>query len=605
MNLVEQIVRGEWPVADRREVWEWAAQHVDFGNAQAFKGHYNVENVPWTREMLRGFRNPYVRKITFVAPPQESGKTVGAEVCMAWRVATQPAKMAFNTKTNTAAGKWQDTRLPLVMTACRPFKARLSPNPDHTKRGRIVFRDSTFLLIQGAEVDANRQSDSVEVQVNDELHLWEAPWLTQMESRMRAYRETRKQLNISVAGNKGSEFHVAWLEGNQGEWSHHCPACGHPFQYIFDHRHPQCNIRFDLNKVVQHADGRLDLREFTKTVHVLCPQPHCGHRLEYDEEQMARLNRNGVYISQNPDANPEIMSLHVNAFAIGRRPWAQILEPWVRLNLRGGIFAPEILRTFITEDLAEFWEERPIVVSKDIRTGAYTRAEMIAKKWADEWIRVMCIDNQRGAHGDIPHRWFICRAFARDGRSRLVDCGRINEWADVRKKQLELGVLDGPGPRVVVDRRYDPVEVDEVCARFKWFGLMGRDDDEYLHSSHSIHGGKRMLFSEERLIDIGYGTKEEGRRHAIYYLWSSQKVQDVLAALRDGQGETFEVPADIMEFCPEYAEHINSHRQAMEVTRTGQEKRVWKRIGGWPDHLYDCESEAVVLGLMAGVFKRE
>ena len=114
-----------------------------------------------------------------------------------------------------------------------------------------------------------------------------------------------------------------------------------------------------------------------------------------------------------------------------------------------------------------------------------------------------------------------------------------------------------------------------------------------------------MLFSEPREIDIGFGTKEQGRMHAVYHLWAANKVQDILAAVRGGKGGDFEVPSDINEFCPEYAEHINSHRSHIEPDRKGQERRVWKRIGGWPDHLYDCESELTVLGLMAGLYKTE
>ena len=56
---------------------------------------------------------------------------------------------------------------------------------------------------QGAELDANRQSDSVEVQINDECQLWLAPWLTQMHARTRAFRETCKILNIGLGGAKG------------------------------------------------------------------------------------------------------------------------------------------------------------------------------------------------------------------------------------------------------------------------------------------------------------------------------------------------------------------------------------------------------------------
>ena len=55
----------------------------------------------------------------------------------------------------------------------------------------------------------------------------------------------------------------------------------------------------------------------------------------------------------------------------------------------------------------------------------------------------------------------------------------------------------------------------------------------------------------------------------------------------------------------ELAMHMNSHKQFVEPDRSGQDKRVWKRIGDTPDHLYDCVSQAVVSGCMAGIFKKE
>lgn len=610
LDHFQAAARLSFPQTTKEEIWEWASKAVDFGTTEAFKGKYNVMNVPWTKEILRAFRSPYVREITAVMPPQESGKTKSAEVCMAWRVVHQPAKMSFNTTTNSKADAWSETRLEPLFDAIPSFKERMSANRNKKKRRRIVWRDGSFLLIQGAEVPGNRQSDSVEVQINDELMLWERPWMKQMHTRTRAYEETKKILNISLGGKVGGELQEHFLDGNQGEWSHLCPACGRPFSYNFNQRKPNCNVRFDLNAVKQYDDGRLDLREFEKTIYTHCTWEHCSNKLVPEKNLWAQLNRTGVYVPRNPDANPAKVSLHVSSLAIGRRPWVEILEPWVRLNLRGGIFNQEILEEFITHELAEFWEDRPIVVSHDLKLGSYLKKDVLKPgNWKDEWVRVMLIDNQRGKQGDIPHRWYVCRAFARDGRSRLVDCGRINEWEEVRKKQLELGVPDWsaerPGPFVCVDRRWNPVEVDEICAKWKWFGLMGYDQEEFQHSSSSDHAGKRMPFSEERFIDIGFGTQDQGRRHAVYYLWASQKVQDYLAALRDGKAESWEVPADIGSFCPEYADHINSHRQKIENNTKNDERRVWYKLSGWADHLYDCESMAVVLGLMAGVFQRE
>ena len=610
MSQVGRILRRRIVLPENRPIEEWAHEHIDFGRTESYKGAYDVRNVPQTREIFRAFRDPLCREITVVMPPQESGKTKAAEVCMCHRIVNDPAKIAYNTTDNEKAKKWEETRWEPMMLACPLVADKFSDDKNDKKKKRIIFRDRTFLLVQGAAVPGNRQSDTVEVQVNDELHLWERPWHKQMKNRTRAYWKKRKILNISVGGAKGSELEDAWLAGSQSEWCHRCPKCRKPFEYVFDARKPLCNIRFDLSKVITHADGRLDLREFSRTVYVQCPS--CGHRMEYDEERLEAMNAEGVYVPKNPEALPEFVSLHCNAFALGKRPWAEILEPWVRLSVRGGVFSMEIQREFITEELAEFYEERPILVPTELKLADYRRADVLNPgAWADEWIRVMACDNQRGGKGDIQHRWFVCVAMnkpAANGRVkiRLVDAGRIDEWSALRAKQDELGVPEPtperPGPWVVVDRRFDPVGVDEVCARYRWHGFLGHSSDEFEHGQQSPFYGVKQLFSEPRYIDVGFGTAEAGRQFAVYFLWSSQKVQDILAELRK-TGEV-EFPSDLMEFCPEMAEHMSSHRSTMEENAKGQEKRVWVKLSGWPDHLYDCVCEAIVCALMAGVIRK-
>lgn len=621
INLVEKLVRESLPLPDHREIREWAAANVDFGNMEAFKGPYNVENVPWTAEILRAFKDPRVRKISVVMPPQESGKTKAAEVCLSWRISENPAKCAFNAVTNVKALNWSDTRWKqmigndAIRPACRAVKDRLSDSRHDTQKRRIIFRDGSFLIIQGAEVDANRQSDSVEVQINDECQLWLQPWMTQMHARTRAFKDTAKILNIGLGGIIGSEWHQEFYAGNVGEWSHHCPACDKLFQYRFNLRDPKgSNIHFDKTKVQIKTDGTLDYTEFRPTVYATCP--HCGVRIDYDEELIAKMNldsmrRGDGYVYMNPKAPPELVSLHANSFAIGRRPWWQIVEPWIKATMGRSVYATSLIQQFITEELAEFWEERPNVTRKAVKTGDFTRQEMADPAfWKDEWIRLMGIDNQRGAQGDVPHRWFVARAFSRSGASRLIDCGRINEWADVRKKQQELKIPDYsphlPGPWTGVDRQYQPQEVDEVCARYKWYGLMGQDTEKFTHEKGSFFAPNEpqdFYFSDEKTIDIGFGTVEGGRQAAPYYLYAKQKIEDILAALRGGQSESFEAPRDLEQFCPEYFEHINSHHQVMESTKSG-DKLMWRGIGHTPDHLYDCETMLVVFALMAGVYRR-
>jgi hypothetical protein len=603
-------------VPDRREVWEWAGGSkpdrsdaaVNFGNTTSFRGVYDVNNVPWTREFLKACKDAYVREVTFIAPPQDSGKTKAAETYMAYRVCTAPTNIAFNTSTNVKAEQWSETRWEPMLTATPRIAEKFAANKHLKKKRRIIFSDGTFLLIQGAETEGNRASDSVEVHINDEVYVWDRPWLKEMHDRTGAYRDTRKIINVSVAGTKGSELHERFLAGNQLEWQHVCPGCRGLIPYVFNARDPRCNIRFDINAAIMHADGRLDLREFMKTVLVNCPDPKCGRKFGYDRERLAEMNRGGIYIPQNPDADPSIVSLHVNSFALGREPWHEILAPWVKMNIRGGLFTREVLKEFITKKLAEFWDDKPEPVTREVKLSDWTRASVIRpKSWADEVYRVMTVDNQRGERGDIPHRWFACIAFAKDGRMRIVDAGRINEWSALKQKQVELGIPEpteaAPGPWVLVDRRHNPVEVDEMCAKFKWYGMMGSDQAEFVHPPYSPFAGTRQLFSEDRYIDIGFGTSAMGRTYAIYYLWSTQRIQDLTAQLRNGG--MIEFAKDVNGWCPELATHVNSHHQVMERDKNGEEKRTWKRIGDTPDHIWDCICEAVVSGCMAGIYRKE
>lgn len=615
MNGVAELIRDSVRLVDRRSTHEWAGgtpptyedAAINFGNTAAFKGRYDVNNVPWTRRFLEACDSPLVREIVFIAPPQDSGKTKAAETYLARRIVTKPANISFYTTTNVKAEAWGDTRWDPMLKAVKGIRSRYNETAKEKKKRRILFKDGTFLLILGAETDGNRASDSVEVVICDEVYLWERPWLRECYDRTGAYRETRKCIVVSVAGNKRSELHERFLAGTQEEWHHHCPACSRPFAYVFDTKREDCNIRFDLTKVVAHADGRLDLREFAKTIYAECPNPVCKHRMGYDRERLRRLNLGGIYIAKNPDGDPSVVSLHVNAFALGREPWVEILEPWVRMNLRGGVFSAEQLKEFITKKLAEFWDEKPFVVSTELKLAGWTRAEMRPGLWKDELFRVMVGDNQRGARGDIPHRWFGGVAFSKTGTLRVFDGGRVNEWIDFRKKQLELGVQDPtpdkPGPWTMIDRRYDPIMVDEWCAKYHWYGSMGAPQDEFVHPPWSPYAGTRQLFTEPRTIDIGFGTAETGRQYSTYFFWSSQRIQDLLAELRNAG--MIEFARDSTDWCPELATHMNSHRQFIEHDRRGNEVRVWKKIGDTPDHMYDIVSQAVAIGCMAGIYRKE
>lgn len=626
MNVIEQLWRESIPMPDRRTIGEWGAQHVNFGNTTAFKGRYSVENTPWMREVQRAWQDRRCRQIDFIGPPQISGKSTNSELLMAWTICNEPCPMAYNTVNGGKADTFSDTRVERIFAATPELRKRLHPNPHKKTKNKIVWRDATFLLIQGAESEPNRQSDSIERQINDEVNLWERPWLSEMMKRTDAYADTRKVLNTSVGGTTNSEQHEQWMAGSQGEWAIPCPHCAKLFVPDVNWKQPEkSTVKFDMAAVKITSAGNFDFEEFDKGVHCECP--HCKGRIEYNSDELALANRSGGALHANPSALPEHVSLRVNAFTIGRTSWAKLLHPWVKAVMGKSVHSKVEQAQFVRMVLSNFWEETPTVVHKNVPKGNYTRAEMRSPRsaWNDEWIRVMGVDFQHGSKGEGEHMFYVCRALSRDGRSRLVDAGRVQTWEQLRKRQIELGVPDStrdrPGPWVLVDTGYNPQKVNEVCARYKWFGADGMDSPHFVHGPNSEFAGLRMYFSEQKNIDLGYGTAEAGRAFAAQFQWSSQSVQSILAELRAGRAQEWTVPMDIDQFCPEYGEQINSHHQIFKeehrrlklAERTGKpvnqlgrlegDELVWARIGSTPDHLYDCESMICVIGLMAGVFK--
>lgn len=624
MNLIEKLWRDSIPMPDRREIGAWGGEHIDFGNTTAFKGKYSVENTPWMKEVQRAWKDRRCRQIDFIGPPQISGKSTNSEVLIGWNIVNEPCPMSYNTVTGGKADTWSDTRFERLAHSCPPLRQRFHPNPHKKTKNKIIFKDSTFLLIQGAESEPNRQSDSIERQINDEVNLWERPWMEEMINRTNAYPETRKVLNTSVGGTTGSEQHDHWMAGSQGNRAIPCPHCDKLFVPDLDWKEPKkSTMKFDMTAVRVTDRGGFDFTEFDKTVHAECP--HCTRAMKYDRELLAELNRRGEYLHDNPSALPVHVSLRVNAFTIGFEPWPQILHAYVKAVMGKTVNSRMEMAQFVRMVLSSFYEEVPTIVHKNVPRGTYTRAEMVNGKWSDEWIRVMAVDFQHGSKGEGEHVWFAARAFSRDGRSRLIDCGKIKTWEELRARQIELKIPDSTdgrvGPWVLVDTGYNPKKVNEVCARYRWFGADGADTEHFQHGPNSDFAGLKMYFSEPKRVDLGYGTAEAGRAFAIQFQWASQSVQSILAELRAGRAQSWEVPADIDQFCPEYATHINAHHQIFkeehrrqkQAERTGKpmntvgkiegDELVWARIGSSPDHLYDCESMICVMGLMAGVYR--
>src|SRR5581483_9086617 len=120
----------------------------------------------------------------------------------------------------------------------------------------------------------------------------------------------------------------------------------------------------------------------------------------------------------------------------------------------------------------------------------------------------------------------VCRAFAANGDSRLIWCGRLIGFEALREKQQELKVQDS---KVVIDSGYNAADVYAACLRFKWVPCKGEEQD-YFAVTDSKGNQKRTLW-KTTVVDPHYGTSQAGKKQLRLILWATHSVMDRLDRL--------------------------------------------------------------------------
>jgi phage terminase large subunit GpA-like protein len=602
MTSLETIWRAAFTTRDNRSITDWAHEHIKFGSDSPFPGLFDADNVPWTRRIYEAWQDPSVRQIIISGCPQLSGKTIAAQVCMAHTQVNDPSPMGFYADTNGKAERFEATRWRPMLDKCPALADRVRT----ATKGRTIFKDGSFLIILGAEAEANRQSDTLRHIVKDEAWRYGAGWGKQIDNRKEAFDRTGdwKTMALGTGGTKGTEFSNDHASGTCEEWHVPCPHCGGMHDYKWDHSDGGVFEKEDVMK----ADGSLDFRATGQTTHIKCP--HCKQRIEYDREERARANLSGEWIATNEDADPSIVSITISAFVVGK-DWRDIMERWIRIGKGHNVGQKQALKDFIRFVLAQFWEDRPIVVKQEMVTGDYTRADMLDGRMDGEFTRLAAIDYQHGLRGDREHFWFVVRAYRADGSSRLVDCGRVDEVADLDDRLIAAKVervsnADHKSSRVTIDCAFKPDVIYEFCLRFNWVGVRGEDRDmrqnggQYLHKIPVKKGVEFRVyknFSDLKSGQIGVGRTS--KYNGLYAPWraiNNQAIEDQLYELRSGKAMAWEVPSDIMDFCPEYGQHINTHAKLNVSKDESHENYRWTLVGSQeqnPDHLYACEKYLV------------
>jgi hypothetical protein len=230
----------------------------------------------------------------------------------------------------------------------------------------------------------------------------------------------------------------------------------------------------------------------------------------------------------------------------------------------------DLLRQFIQKRLADFWSDEREDERVELDGFGYSVADYASgEKWDDEYVRFMTIDRQ------ADHFWVVIRAWASDGRSRLLYFDKVDTWERLKVIQETYGVENR---KTQVDCGFQTDEVYKRCAQNGWLALRGDRRDSYPHPTK----GKPIYKPFSRYQNV---TASDGRKTMVCY-FGNLPIKDILHQLRNQKGVSWEIPDDIGR---EYMRQIDA-----EVRRGEGKSAIWKKRHN-DNHAVDCESMQIVL----------
>ena len=582
---------------------EYAEKFIELPNSYAFPGKVRFNKNRYLLRVLLVLQQAWVRKVVFLKAVQCAGSLCW-DIFLAWLIRVDPGPTMFNMQTDDDAKQHAKFRINPLLELCSATRPLL-PSNRHKDLTSSKEMQLMWLLIQGAN-DSNLQSKSTRYVGNDELAFWKKVGLTKdAEARVTAFLWRSKIFYVSQAGIEGDEMDVAHKSGNRLELRFPCPACKkfQPYKWQYESHKSRGGMKYVKNEIT-FPDGEWNFEELEKTIYYECR--HCGHHIHNTPEERGWLDEHSDFFLTNPKAPNSVVSLHVNAIANTGIPWSLLVKEWCEAMIaydRGDI---EPLKRFIQKRLAEPFGEDFSFLQGTVSTHRDYKLD-------DEWLvpgpddtqlnpevaRFLTIDKQEKCV------YYVCRAWAANGESRLIEAGCVTDENQVRAAQLRLKV---PDDHVAEDAAHWGDEVYWYCCIWGWRALIGADEKSWAWFRGANKSEKYYLpFAKPQHIDPGLGYKREdwidpkkrelaaarAYQYAIVCRWSNPYFKNFLQRLKSGRGLYWGIPADIQQ----------TYLDQLEGEKLVKVKGVWiwKKFGKKGDHYLDCERMNLVLAFVFGL----
>ena len=569
MNPLAQGIRDGIKLAFDGTILDWASDHVSFPNSDR-ASRFDPSVAPWLNAPLLAASDDETTQV-FLRAPTGGGKTTMMETLACFIVAQKPGPTLFVGQTDDMVKDWTESRLLPIFNECKPVKD-LFPEDRHALRKTTILFPHMVLFAGGANM-TNLQEKSMRYCIGDEVWRWKSGMIKELKARHHD-RWNRKTLLVSQGWDAGHEADAEWDSGTREVWGWTCSHCGNWQRYLFD------QIEYTSER---DEKGGILWDKVQDSVRMKCE--HCETRYKDDASTRRNLANSATYRALNPHPVRGHRSFEYPAYAVWWIPWFSIVKEWIEANEAKSSGNLEPLKQFIQKRKAQTWQDEVTSDLPEITTGDYAKAEYLEGQKIDgEHRRFMCVDKQRD------HFWCIVRAFRVDGSSMLLHESRPLTWETLDAIQQQFDIM----PRcVVVDAGYDTPLVYEQCARRGWTASHGSGQDGFYH----IDNGRRTRRFVSKIEGAQAGS--DGLKCA-YFFFSNEGIKDKLASLRQADATPkWEVARDVSE---DYRKQMLSEmKKDVTNSKTKQVEQRWVRIGGRPNHLWDCECIALASAMLAGV----
>jgi len=548
LNRINRVAQDAIPALPP-DIIEWAEENVIFPSSARSK-HFKVSISPWIKEPMQRCVDLPTRIVTLMKPVQSAGSVCGEVVMLYW-IKFWAGFLQFNWSNDKRADERWESRIKGIMESSPPIM-QLMDNCD-VSIGEIDF-GNVFFRQQG-----NLDSDSVRLQINEEVHAWEPGHLKKARNRTTAVWNS-KSFDISNAGEKNDQLHSAFKDGTAQHWEVKCPGCGqfHRMRTRWEDSRPDLGgLRYDAEGARRgHFD--YDYNKIRPTIRFQMP---CGFTVHNQDITLRKsLSDSGRYGEPtNTGAELSHRSYTYEGVIVDYIDWMLLIKDKHDALKARSLGDPEPWRRYICERECIPFDPNDVPLLNIITTSKGIKKNR--EGLAGEKLRLFALDRQRGteAKGELSYWWALIRDVQFNTetgklRSRLIYEGRLETDEQVILILDEHNCNRWQG---VADSGYDTSHVYNFCYKNGINAIKGGKEDIYVHPQ-----GMRRIFSQERPLhrDLNrpslypYLQVSDGRggteslpdpREPMYWLYSKVGIRERLHWMRT---ETeYETPEDVSE----------------------------------------------------------